>query len=84
MTDKSHEVCALLRRALDDAVSLDEARSFMSTISRQDDQVVQWAAHFLIHYIDDADLKERDPGYDAYMRGEAHGLIKQLEARRDA
>lgn len=83
MTDKSSEVRSLLRRALEDTVSLDEASSFMSTLCGQEDEVVQWGAHFLIHFLDDADIRERDPAYDAYMRGEAHSLMKQLKARKD-
>ena len=79
MKDKSSELRSLFERALEDTLPLDEARSFMSKVSEHDDQIIQWAAHLLIHYLDDADLRERDPEYDTYMRSEALSLIKQLE-----
>ena len=81
MKDKYSNIRSLLRRALDGELSLDDAGLFMSGISARDDELVQQAAHIVIHYLDDEDLREKDPEYDKLMRAELLSYVKQLESR---
>lgn len=79
MKNEHAEICSLLKRALEGELTLDDARNFMAGLSRHDDQRIQEAAHMVIHFLDDADIRERDAGYENYMRGKLEDYIKCFE-----
>lgn len=71
----------LIERALNGALSVDEASRFLSGLTKDTDSIVSEAAHAVVHFVTDADIRRRDKEYDLLLRTE---LEKYSERMRRA
>jgi hypothetical protein len=68
MTDKRKQLLEMLERALANSLGLPEATDFIASLDSEQDNTVALAAHALIHFVTDSDLRRRDSEYDQLMR----------------
>jgi hypothetical protein len=57
-----------LRRALEGRLTVKEATALFDAHGVRGDAAAQRIAHEIVHFVDDADLRARDPQYDALQR----------------
>ena len=68
----------LIERALRDEVDLREASQFLSDLDKDTDHTVSEAAHMVIHFVTDSDLRASDKSYDAVCRADLKACIEKL------
>jgi len=61
---------------------LEEACNFLSALDSSESKSVGDAAHELVHFITDADLRSKDQEYDFLMRRSLEKMMKDLESLR--
>ena len=70
----------LIERALRDELDLAEASRFLSGLDKDTDHTVSEAAHVVVHFVTDSDLRARDKSYDAVCRADLRGCIEKLQS----
>lgn len=58
----------LLQRALDDDLSIEEACGFLSMLDDKAEQKIHDAAHAVVHFVTDQDIRQADREYDRLQR----------------
>lgn len=66
--DCREQLVRLLDRALSAEVRLDESTELVSRMNPGEESALIGAAHLLVHFCTDVDIRSRDPAYDALMR----------------
>lgn len=82
MNNLHDHVIELIHRTLCGDVSLDEASHFLSSLSKDTNSLVVYAAHAIVHFVTDQDLRNTDHRYDILLRDELNNFIKELEGHR--
>ena len=78
---RKQELLALIEAALKDNATDDQALAFMGKVKRDDHEDVQQAAHALIHFFDDEDIRMKD---EVYARSQREELRRWAQALADA
>ena len=72
------ELLTLIEAALNGDATNDQALAFMGKVERGDSEDVQSAAHALIHFLDDHDIREADEIYDRLQRNGLQEWVRIL------
>ena len=70
----------LIERALRDELDPGEASQFLSDLDKDTDHAVSEAAHVVVHFVTDSDLRASDKSYDAVCRAGLRGCIEKLQS----
>jgi hypothetical protein len=80
MTKYESEIRALLKGALDGTLITDELDRFMAKLEKDDDEKVCQAAHELTHFVNDLDIRSKDPEWDQIMRSKLQECLAHFES----
>lgn len=73
------DAAEVLRRALADELTVDEASKLLSGLPQRTRRNVQDAIHAAVHFVSDADIRQSDAEYNRLQRA---SLIKRLDDLR--
>ena len=68
----------LIEKALRDELDLGEASQFLSDLDKDTDHTVSEAAHVVVHFVTDSDLRASDQSYDAICRADLRRYLEKL------
>ena len=68
----------LIEKALRDELDLGEASQFLSGLDKDADHTVSEAAHVVVHFVTDSDLRASDKSYEANCRADLRRYIEKL------
>jgi len=80
MSEVRAQTLDIVGRALRDEIEIEEASVFLSSLPRDIDLALSEAAHAVVHFVTDADLRARDKAYDAALRVELESHVETLRA----
>ncbi|MBF0152114.1 MAG: hypothetical protein HQL84_19030 [Magnetococcales bacterium] len=73
----------IIRRAIDNDLSIEEACYFLSTLDNEICKDVCIAIHAVIHFITDTDIRQADHEYDKLLRDGLISSIKLLNGEQN-
>ncbi len=69
----------LIKDAIGGTLDQGELNEFMSKIGKHDNKDIQMAAHHLMHFMADEDIRNKDPKYDRYMKNKLENYSQYFE-----
>lgn len=75
-------IVELIKMALSEILSLDDATGFLSSLDKRIDGTLLDAAHAVVHFVTDADIRKRDAMYDAVLRAELETYVARITTGR--
>ncbi|MDX1251052.1 MAG: hypothetical protein IDH49_02120 [Gammaproteobacteria bacterium] len=79
--DLYSEAIALIERALCATLTADEAGRFLSGLRSDADHIISEAAHAVVHFVTDADIRKRDKEYDILLRAELEKYAERMKSK---
>jgi hypothetical protein len=73
-----NETINIIKRALRDDLSVDEAGRFLSGLRKDADLDVLRAAHAVVHFVTDSDLRLKDNEYDVMLKEQLEEWVRRL------
>ena len=80
MQTNIHSLCVFLEQLLAGSIQTKDAKPQLKTLSALSMSGLEELYGNLFHYIDDADIREKDPGYKKLQDSEMRKLIEHLKA----
>ncbi len=81
MCDLHSKTISLIEKALNGVLTVAEASCFLSSLKKDTNRIVCDAAHAVVHFLSDADIRLNDKEYDLILRTELEKYSKQLREK---